>query len=44
MKTILAISEINFSLTITFILKGLIIGAISFFSSYKLKRLINKDL
>ena len=33
------ISEINFSLTITFILMGLIIGAISFFSSYKLKKI-----
>ena len=33
------ISEINFSLTITFILMGLIIGVISFFSSYKLKKI-----
>lgn len=33
------ISEINFSLTITFVLLGIIIGLISFFSSYQLKKI-----
>lgn len=33
------ISEINFSLTTTFVLLGIIIGLISFFSSYQLKKL-----